>query len=125
MTSHFLKLCFFAFALSIGFSSCQKQDRLLLNEPGLEKKGGDNDEPIILGIVMTEQQSPAYPALLKVWEQGGTSLVDQVNTDEGGNYCTQALEEGNYYIEVYVDDALAFTSPVLQVNERVEYDIDL
>ena len=104
-------------ALSLG--SCQKSTEF--NNP--IKKGGDLDEPIVIGSVRTNQQAPVPYALVEAYPYGSSELDTSVNANSQGNFTLTVGEAGSYYFKAYDGLTLLTTTGDVDVSDTTYYDI--
>ncbi|MGB0178195.1 MAG: hypothetical protein ACPF9D_13595 [Owenweeksia sp.] len=103
----------------IVLSSCQKEEHFSSEVPGLEKKEGDNDEPFVLGAVYDESLQPVYPATVVLVAQGGTTPIDSVETAVDGSYGIATGKEGFFFLRIYQNHVLTFTTDAVEVTDTV------
>lgn len=107
-------------ALALSMSSCQKNDAL--QNP--VKKGGDLDEPIVIGTVLNSQQTPVSNAFIEAYPFGSSEVQTSTNANESGNYSISLNSSGSYYFKAYDDNTLIVTSGFIDVADTVYVDLE-
>ena len=109
----------------IVLSSCQKEEHVSSYTSPLEKKEGDNDEPFVLGAVYDKNIQPVHPAIVVLVADGGTTPLDSAETGTDGSFGVATGQEGFFFLRIYENDILVFTSDIFEVTDTVNLPVTL
>ncbi len=113
-----------------GFCSCSKvtleEDKTgklcVTTIDNLEKGGDDDDDPIIQGLVLDNEESPVSNATVHLYKAGTTTILDTDVTDSNGEF-DFVVTAGDYYFKVIPQVQNPVTTNPITVTADVQVTI--
>jgi len=99
--------------LFVGLCSCQKEHQERMSF----LKGGDLDDPIVIGIVKNSDSQPINSAVVELYPENSSEVLDSAITNENGNFSFTLEESGSYYFKAYEEGSLLATTEAISITD--------